>query len=286
MYSAYILTGMGIRESLCITFNSFGDTRGISHMPQTEIDPIWQEFKLDRSEATRHKIIEKYMPLVKRVAGKMHRSLPPHVDLDDIVQFGSLGLMRAVENYNPDIGVYFETYAASSIRGLILDELRALDWAPRSLRRKQREITKTQNELESFFGRNPTIDEIATHIGITAAEVMATQQATEAAKTKSLDEPGDEDSGDGWSKYESVEDISNTDPEQVRHSKMVHSTISDYVRSLPLQDQLVICLYYYEGLTLAEVGRVGGIPESRVSQIHTKTMTNVRDQLIDMMTPS
>lgn len=259
--------------------------RKVVSVPQADIDPIWFEYKETPTEALKTKIIEKYMPLVKRVAGKMYRTLPPHVDLDDITQFGSLGLMRAVNNYDPTVGVNFETFAAASIRGLILDELRSLDWAPRSLRRRQREINKASSELESVFERAPTREEIAVHLSLTPAEVVATQQATEAAKTKSLDESV-EDGSDTWSKYESVEDSSQVDPETVRHSKMVHSSISGFVRSLPLQEQLVVCLYYYEGLTLAEVGRVCGIPESRASQIHTKIMVEVRSQLLELMSPA
>lgn len=234
------------------------------------------------AEAHHAHLVETYHPLVRRVAGKMWRALPSHVELDDIVQYGSLGLLKAVEKYDPARGVNFETVAVAFIRGCVLDELRSQDWAPRSLRRKQREIDNATKAYLEETGHAPTRAEVATRLGLTESEVAGTIRATEVAKTQSLDEGSGDEEG---SRYESVEDHNAPDPERARESSHIYAVVTDLIRDFTLQDQLVLSLYYYEALTLAEVGRVLGIPESRASQIHTRSMVSIRERLLSLLTP-
>lgn len=238
----------------------------------------WHHYHTERCGCHRDALTLNYVPLVQRVAGKFWRKVPSQVELDDLISYGMLGLIRAIEHYDPFGKVTFETYAVPSIRGVILDELRTLDWAPRSLRRNQRALDKARDELEALLGREPTLEEIAKKADVPISDVMTTENATDQAKPKSLDE-GDND--EEYSRYEHIEDQGSPDPSTLPTELL--RMASDLITQMPVQDQAVIALYYYRGETLAEVGRELGIPESRASQIHTRVIVQVREHLASVL---
>lgn len=257
-------------------------------MQEFEQREAWLVYSTERCPCHREQLIIEYYPLVRRIAGKMWRKTPPQVDLDDLISYGTLGLIRAVEHYDPERQTSFETYAVNSIRGVILDELRTLDWAPRSLRRKQRELDKATGILAAELGREPSGAELALRVERTEEEVRHTQRATEAAKPWSLDEPDDQEasSRNVVSRYDHMEDRCAPDPLRMSERAVVLAELARLIRSMRGQEQLVIVLYYYERMTLAQVGAVVGVPESRASQIHTEAMMKVRDTLTHVLEDS
>lgn len=260
-------------------------------MPESEwSDPeLWEKIRAG-DRAARAQLIEGNYGLVKRISTKQHRRLPDHVELDEIIGFGTLGLMRAVENYKPNQPVHFETYAAASIRSLILDELRSMDWAPRSLRRRQRAIDDSATKLQHDLGRPPTNAEVAADLGIEEQEVAEVRQATQASYHKSLDE------GDPERDWGTKED-DNPSSDQLSDSKHTHAAMErmiDELRQMPLLDQMVLTLKYFvqepnpktgemEGLKLKAVGERLGITESRASQIHSKAVVRVREIMREVL---
>lgn len=249
-------------------------------------DPVlWARIRAGDEDARRD-LIEGCYGLVQRICGKMTRSLPRHADPDEIVSYGTLGLLRAVENYNPDSPVHFETYAAASIRSLVLDELRVVDWAPRSLRRRQRVIDAATSTLTHELGRPPTDGEVAENIGVARTEVTATRQHTVASYHRSLDE-GDPERDWGVSGLDDPGSEQHVDSDRARRAKAL--ALAE-LREMPVLDQAVIALKYYvrepnltttelEPLKLRDVAQRLGITEGRASQLHSRAVVRVRDAL-------
>lgn len=268
-----------------------GYTSSVAMREVETLDDVWATYVADRCNCHRERLILAYYPLVQRVAGKMWRNFPSsQVDVEDLVSYGVLGLMRAITNYDPDRGVHFETYAVASIRSLVLDELRSLDWAPRSLRRKQREIDKFCERFESEHGRDPTAAEIAAQLTIvkivqkevvevtmTEAEVWEVRRQSEASKPRSLDEEGEEET----SRYDHVQDATATDPLDESTRTSVWNLMVDGIVQMTMLERLVLALYYFYGLPLRDVGRAAGIPESRAGQVHVGVMTKLRESLME-----
>lgn len=231
------------------------------------------------SREDRDVLLLKHRDLVFRTARKAHRSLPPSIELDDVVSYGIFGLIRAIEHFDPASGVHFETYAVSAIRGVIADELRSQDWAPRSLRKKQRAIATASKELEREFGREPLIEEIASKAEISVSEVELTRQAAANASHSSLDEKR----SDTLSSYDQIPDPGDNDPSQVLANREVFVLVAQKITTIPLQDQMILMLYYHEMLSLREIGLVLGISESRASQLHVRAALEIREQLIELL---
>ncbi|MCH9030727.1 MAG: FliA/WhiG family RNA polymerase sigma factor [candidate division Zixibacteria bacterium] len=237
----------------------------------------WARYRRTKAPEARQNLLNIYLPLVRSVAGRMAMGFPRSVDLHDLINTGVIGLIEAFANFDPDRGVKFETYAVPRIRGAILDELRALDWAPRSTRAKARNIDKAINALENDFGRPPTNDELAKRLEYSVEELLAAQDDVSSATILSLDEViyGDDDNRQ-VPRIEAVEDPQG--------SSVLNSLMKDEVRAflrmaigqLTEQEKLVVALYYFEELTLKEIGEVMKISESRVSQIHTKSVSKLR----------
>ena len=202
---------------------------------------------------------------------------PRSVELQDLINTGVIGLIEAFKNFDPDRGVKFETYAVPRIRGAILDELRALDWVPRSTRAKARNIGKATVELENDFGRPPTEDELARRLDFTHTELMAALDDVSCTTVLSLDEVifRDEDNRQ-VPRIESVEDTTDTSVLNSVLKKELQAFLRVAIERLTEQEKLVIALYYFEELTLKEIGAVMSISESRVSQIHTKAVSKLR----------
>lgn len=240
-------------------------------------DEAWDAFKLSHGDQdARNVLLIHYRPLAVRISRKMWRNVPPSVDADDLESCAVEGLIRALEHYRPDDNPNFESYAIRSIQSKILDYLRELDWAPRSLRKAARDIEKATTALERRHERTPLPEEVAAELGLPTERVTAVLSQVDRAKGRSLDERTDE----GASKYESVEDVLSPQPEDVSAASESCSILTRFLASLDTQHRLILTLYYYEEMTLAQVGEILGLPESRVSSMHTATMLSLRERLI------
>ncbi|HWD07996.1 MAG TPA: RNA polymerase sigma factor WhiG [Actinomycetota bacterium] len=255
-----------------------------------ELDPdkqaladLWEDYKLTASPRARDKLILQYSPLVKYVAGRVSSGLPANIEQADLVSYGIFGLIDAIEKFEPGRGNKFETYAISRIRGAIIDELRAIDWVPRSVRYKAREIEKAIAKLESELNRVPTDPEIAGQMGISVSELRSLYQQISFVSLVALDElmtVGGE-KGDSMPLIETLQDTGTADPVAAFESEEMKRILLEAINKLPDREKIVVTLYYYEGLTLAEIGQVLGVTESRICQMHTKAVLQLRSRMAD-----
>ncbi len=244
---------------------------------------LWQEFKTTASQALRERLILHYSPLVKYVAGRVGVGLPPNIEQSDLVSYGIFGLIDAIEKFDLERSIKFETYAISRIRGAIIDELRAIDWIPRSVRYKAREVEKAYARLEAELHRTPTEPEVAAEMGISLAELHAIFSQVSFVNVVALDEllsVGGE-KGDKLSLVDTLEDPKAQDPVMAFESEETKYLLAKAINHLPEREKIVVTLYYYEGLTLAEIGKVLGVTESRICQMHTKAVLQLRGKLAD-----
>ena len=249
-------------------------------MAAEDTQAIWVEFSRTRDKGIRDRLILTYAPLVKYVAGRLGSGLPAHVDEGDLVSYGLLGLIGAIERYDPSRDIKFETYAIARIKGAIIDELRALDWVPRSVRSRAREIERAIAELEAKTGLAPTDEQIAAKIGISVDELEESLTDISRSSIAALDElwslSGD---GDQISLMDTIEDETGPRPEAALDQTEMREALADSIARLPEREKLVVTLYYYEELTLREIGEVLGVTESRVSQLHTKAVLRLKSRL-------
>jgi RNA polymerase sigma factor for flagellar operon FliA len=241
---------------------------------ELDIDDSWQRWFDRRDPAARDRLIVHYSPLVKFVAGRVGAGLPNSVDPGDLVSAGVFGLIDAVERFDPARGVKFETFAVPRIRGAVFDGLRSLDWVPRSVRSRAREVEGAFQELEGRLGRAPTDDELSTHLKITAPEF----QKWLASIASTTVGPLDRALVAGAEPRALTGDVPDSPAMMVEEGE-VRRLVKVELRRLPEREKLVLSLYYDEGLTLAEIGTVLGVTESRVSQIHTKAVLHLRARL-------
>jgi RNA polymerase sigma factor FliA len=234
----------------------------------TDTRNLWREYRRTGTKELRDRLIVMYSPLVKYVAGRLGSGLPAHVDEGDLVSYGLLGLIGAIERYDPERDIKFETYAIARIRGSIIDELRALDWVPRSVRSRAREIERAIATLEAKLGRAPTDEEISAKVGITIDELEESLTDIARSSIAALDELWSV-SGEG----DQVSLLDTLDETELRE------ILGDAISRLPEREKLVITLYYYEELTLREIGEVLGVTESRISQLHTKAILRLKARL-------
>lgn len=222
-----------------------------------------------------------YSPLVKYVAGRIAASLPPHVDEADLISYGLGGLISAIERYDPRREIKFETYAITRIKGAIIDELRSMDWVPRSVRNRAREIEQANARLENRLQRAPTDEELAAELKMTVEELQESLLTISHTSVAALDElwTVSDTSGDQVSLLDTLEDPSAPDPAKALDLGDLKDRMAEAISRLPEREKLVIGLYYYENLTLREIGEVLGVTESRVSQLHTKAVLRLRSRL-------
>lgn len=252
--------------------------------PPASLDELWHCYKRTGDERLREQLILHYSPLVKYVAGRVSVGLPPNVEQADFVSSGVFGLIDAIEKFDPGRSIKFETYAISRIRGAMIDELRALDWIPRSVRQKERAIERAYAALESSLRRTPSEPEVAQEMGITVEElrgVFSQLSLTNVVALEDLLHAGGE-GGDRLSLMDKLEDTAADDPVEVAEDRELRRLLARAVNTLPDREKTVVTLYYYEGLTLAEIGAVLGVTESRVSQIHSKSVLQLRAKLADI----
>ena len=253
-----------------------------------DANELWRTYKRTKDQALRDRLILNYAPIVKYVAGRLGSGLPAHVDDGDLVSYGLLGLISAIERYEPDRDVKFETYAIARIRGSILDELRSLDWVPRSVRSRARQIERAMAELEAKFARAPTDAEIAAKVGITVEELEGSLTDISRSSLAALDELWtiSGSGGDQVALIDTIEDEHGPQPQTAFAQTELREIVADAITSLPEREKLVITLYYYEELTLREIGEVLGVTESRVSQLHTKAILRLKGRLSASVAPA
>ena len=249
-------------------------------MAGEDTQALWLELRRTNDKAIRDRLILTYAPLVKYVAGRLGSGLPAHVDEGDLVSYGLLGLIGAIERYDPERDIKFETYAISRIKGAIIDELRALDWVPRSVRSRAREIERAIAELESKLGTAPTDEQIAAKIGISVEELEDSLTDISRSSIAALDELWSvSGEGDQVSLLDTIEDTTGIRPQEALDENEMREALADAIARLPEREKLVVTLYYYEELTLREIGEVLGVTESRVSQLHTKAILRLKARL-------
>ncbi len=245
----------------------------------TEIDRLWVEFKGTGKRELRDRLILHYSPLAKYVAARVAAGLPQSVDQSDLVSYGIFGLIDAIEKFDLDRGYKFETYAIARIKGAILDELRSIDWVPRSVRAKSRSLEKAFMKLEATLHRSPTDDELAAEMRVTPEQLQATLSQISFLGIVALDETlSAGERGDAATLGDTIPDrgdgpVASFEVEEMRH------ILATAINTMPEREKIVLTLYYYEGLTLAEIGLVLGVTESRVCQIHTKAVLHLRARL-------
>jgi len=246
-----------------------------------DVTEIWRTFRRTGDQALRDRLILMYAPIVKYVAGRLGSGLPAHVDEGDLVSYGLLGLISAIERYDPDRDVKFETYAIARIKGSILDELRALDWVPRSVRSRARQIERAMSELEARLGRAPSDEELAKKVGVSVEELENTLTDISRSSIAALDELWtiSGSGGDQVALIDTIEDTQGPEPQSAFAQTELREMVADAITSLPEREKLVITLYYYEDLTLREIGEVLGVTESRVSQLHTKAILRLKARM-------
>ena len=241
---------------------------------------VWLEYRRTKDLALRDRLIVAYAPLGKYVAGRRGSGLPAHVDEADLVSYGLRGLIGAIERFDPERDIKFETFAMSRIKGAIIDELRALDWVPRSVRSRAREIERAIRELEGNYGRAPTDEEIAEKVGITPGELEESLVDISRTSIAALDELwSTSNEGDQVSLLDTLEDPGSVRPADALDETETREALAEAISRLPEREKLVVTLYYYEELTLREIGEVLGVTESRVSQLHTKAILRLRSRL-------
>jgi RNA polymerase sigma factor FliA len=241
---------------------------------------LWLEYRRTGDQRIRDRLILTYAPLVKYVAGRLGSGLPAHVDADDLVSYGLLGLIGAIERFDPSRDIKFETYAMARIRGSIIDELRTMDWVPRSVRARARDIERAIAALEARLGRAPTDEEIAGKLGLSKDELNESLSEISRTSIAALDElwtvsPG----GDQVALIDTIEDTHGPNPQSMLAETELKEAIGEAIARLPEREKLVVTLYYYEELTLREIGEVLGVTESRVSQLHTKAILRLKARL-------
>jgi RNA polymerase sigma factor FliA len=248
-----------------------------------ELGAIWHAFKSTADPAAREQLILHYAPLVKYVASRVASGLPASVDQADLVSYGMFGLIDALEKFEPGRGNKFETYAIPRIKGGIIDELRAMDWVPRSVRYKQREIDKALADLEAMLKRQPTDRELAERLGMSLSELHEVITQISFVSVLALDETISvgQDRGEQVSLIETLAD-KGLDPTLGVESQETRGLLAAAINELSERDKIVVTLYYFEGLTLAEIGEILGVTESRVCQIHTKAVGVLRGQLTEV----
>jgi RNA polymerase sigma factor FliA len=248
-----------------------------------ELVRLWTDFKESGSPAARERLILHYAPLVKYVASRVATGLPASVEQADLVSYGMFGLIDALEKFEPARGNKFETYAIPRIKGAIIDELRAMDWVPRSVRFKAREIEKANADLESILKRAPSERELAERLGVSLSELHDVINQISFVSVLALDEllSVGTDRGEQVSLIDTLADRS-VDPTTGLEGQETRGLLAAAINSLSEREKIVVTLYYFEGLTLAEIGEILGVTESRVCQIHTKAVGQLRLQFVEI----
>ena len=246
----------------------------------TVVAELWADYKESGTKEARERLILHYSPLVKFVAGRVASGLPQNIEQSDLVSYGIFGLIDAIDKFDPERGFKFETYEISRIKGAIIDELRSIDWVPRSVRAKARSIERAYSKLENELKCTPDDKELAAELDMSEEDLAHMMSQISFVGLVALDElldAGSERSA-GSTLGDTIADRRHDPVEQFEVDEMKHM-LADAINRMPDRERLVLTLYYYEGLTLSEIGDVLGVTESRVCQIHTKAIFQLRGRL-------
>ena len=242
----------------------------------------WNSYKSNGDPGARDRLILNYSPLVKYVAGRVAVGLPANIEQADLISYGIFGLIDAIDKYDRSRGIKFETYAISRIRGAIIDELRAIDWVPRSVRFKAREVEKAYSALENRLKHPPSDAEIAEEMGISIEDLNHIYTQMSTVSLVALDELMSGDGmGDKLALVDTIEDTRTAGPMEVFESEEMKGILQDAINRLPEREKIVVTLYYFEGLTLAQIGEVLGVTESRICQMHTKAVLGLKGKIAE-----
>ena len=246
-------------------------------------DKMWAEYSRKKTPELREKLIIEYSGLVKVVAGKLSMYLGYNVEYDDLVGYGVFGLIDAIDKFDYGKGIKFETYASLRIRGEILDQIRRMDWIPRTVRQKQKQLDAAYRTIEDRTGRLATDEEIADELGISVSELQQTVMKVSGTSVLSLNDvwySGDD--SDKVSIGDSIESPSSMNPDVIVEREEVRRVIIEAINELPEKEKMVLVLYYHEDLTFKEIGQVLNVSESRISQLHTKANLRLRAKLTNI----
>ncbi len=260
----------------------------MARLDEDKVRELWGRYKFQGDKAARDRLILAYSPLVKYVAGRMSNGLPSHIEESDLISYGLLGLIGALERFDPDREIKFETYAISRIKGSIIDELRSLDWVPRSVRSKAREIEKCcamPGEPAAARAHRPGDRRRAAHHRGRVPESLTQISNTSIVALDELWSISGSD-GDQAALIDTIEDPKSRDPSRMLDLSEMKARLAAAIDALPKREKIVIALYYYENLTLREIGEVLGVTESRVSQLHTKAILRLKGRLRDEIEPA
>jgi RNA polymerase sigma factor FliA len=236
--------------------------------------------EIEITSENQEEVIKRYSPMIKYVANRIAMRLPPHIDVDDLISVGVLGLMDAISKYDSTRGAKFKTYAEFRVRGAILDELRSLDWVPRSIRQKASQVDKVVQRLQAELSRTPEDEEVAKELGLSLEQFHDTLNETKSIPVFSLEDLGiAKDSGEQQSLLDCLAGKADADPQTQIRLVELKEIISKAIDGLPEKERLMVSLYYYEELTMKEIGAVLEITESRFSQIHSKAVYRLRTKL-------
>jgi RNA polymerase sigma factor for flagellar operon FliA len=242
-----------------------------------ELAATWVAARIRDDAGARAALASLYIPLVRYVVSRMNVHLPPSLERGDLVGFGTIGLIDAISRFDLTMGLTFQTYAVTRIRGSILDELRSQDWVPRTVRTRMRAIDRATAAFEQEQGAEPALDDIAAATGLERGDVRSTLASYQRGYLTSLDARMDGDrSNDGATRGRAFVDETSELPEEIYDHEESQRVMREQIRLLPLRDRAVIALYYFEELTFAEIGRVLGVSESRSCQIHARAIRELR----------
>jgi RNA polymerase sigma factor for flagellar operon FliA len=248
--------------------------------PRTDLRTLWERFGESHDEWAREQLILNYSPLVKFVAGRVAVNLPNSVENADLISYGMFGLIDAIEKFEPGRDIKFETYAITRIRGAIIDELRSLDWVPRSVRSRARDIERAIVTLEGRLKRTPEDSEVAEELGMPLKDLHDTYSKLSYTSVVSFEDLwGTGQEADDRPTATSIEDLNAENPVETFEAEEMKVILAEAIERLTDRERTVIALYYYEGLSLKEIGTVLGVTESRVSQMHTKAVLRLRARL-------
>lgn len=245
-------------------------------MKEVERQKIWEKYTKNPTQEMREQIIIEYAPLVKIVAGRLSMYLGGNVEYEDLVSYGVFGLIDAIDKFDTNKDVKFETYASLRIRGSILDQIRKMDWIPRTVRQRQRKIDEAIKSLEVRTGKTPTDEMLAEELGVSGEELLSWQSQLKVTNVVSLNEfveSGNEPVMDAKGNFRFAQ------PEEVIAETELKRMLKDAMQLLTEKEQKVILLYYYEDLTLKEISRVLEVSESRISQLHTKALQKMKKKM-------
>jgi RNA polymerase sigma factor for flagellar operon FliA len=248
----------------------------VATAPLPTAQKLWQHYHQRADLSTENALVEQYLPLVASILGRLAMTLPEHVSHDDLYSAGLVGLLQALRNYDPTCGSAFETYARLRVRGAMLDELRHMDWVPRSIHEKARKIQDSIMRLEQKLGRTPTEVQMAKELGVSVDQYGELLDEVRPATFVCLDSVNSSEEGDTDSLYEAIADTSEVNPVEQVSQRELKKIIFERLKELPEIQRKVLALYYVEDLHLREIAEAFGLTESRICQIHSQAILAIR----------